>query len=101
MPLGTFLFESGWREPTGGDASWLLQLWFLAALWVYVMLFPAMALVAAWPPVRRGLDALGGRPTEIVVPVVAVALSAGDRRAARCGRECCSGRWSRARASTG
>lgn len=75
MPLGTFLFEGGWREPTGGDASWLLHLWFLIALWVYVMLFPAMALVAAWPPVRRGLDALGGRPTEIVVPVVAVALA--------------------------
>ena len=75
MPLSEFLFGGGWRAPTGGDASWLLHLWFLVALWVYVMLFPVMAWVAALPPVRRGLDALGRRPTEIVVPAVAVAVA--------------------------
>lgn len=84
MPLATFLFDGGWRQPTGGDASWLLHLWFLVSLWVYVLLFPALALVAARPAVRRGLDALGRMPRWLAVPLVAagVALAVGGLRGA-------------------
>jgi len=76
MSFGEFLLGGGWRTPAGAEASWLLHLWFLISLWVYVMLFPLLARLAAAGPVRRGLDTLGRWPGEAVVPLVGLGVAA-------------------------
>lgn len=75
MPLGQFLFAGGWREPTGAHASWHLHLWFLASLWIFVMLFPLVAHLGAVAAVRRGLDRVGGMPADVAIPLVAVTVA--------------------------
>lgn len=74
MPLGTFLFDGGWRQPAA-EASWHLHLWFLLSLWVYVLLFPAIGWAAGRPWLRLRLDALGRWPAEALVPAVALAVA--------------------------